>query len=186
MGYGLTVCLQSLISPIQIHYISFFFSTLNPERSVLLYLSSEFVCFSQKANAQYNILSAYQSCSEFLQSSKQKCILGGEAPSQTSYVCQSCPSRKRSLTLEGARYTVYLKRIQSCIHIWIIMPDSLAAQEYIECLTLCIFRDIFTLQVHKITHLLPALSDNELLCIYLLLLCKCNNTETASSNVKRK
>lgn len=113
-------------------------------------------------------------------SSKQKYnILGGEAPSQTSYLCQSCPSRKRtehSLTLEGARYTVYLKRIQSCIHIWIIMPESLAAQEYIKCLSLCIFRDILTLQVHKIAHLVPALFDNELLCIYLLLLCKCNNT----------
>lgn len=118
------------------------FSTLNPERPILFYLNSELVCFSHKANAQYNILSAYQSCPAlwFLQSSKQKYyILGGEAPSQTSYLCQSCPSRKHSLTLEGARYTVYLKRIQSCIHIWIIMPDSLAAQEYIECLTLCIF-----------------------------------------------
>lgn len=27
---------------------------------------------------------------------------------------------------------------------------------------------IFTLQVHKLTHLVPALFDNDLLCIYLL------------------
>lgn len=91
------------------------------------------------------MLIAYQSCSalQFLQSSKLKySILGGEAPSQTSYECQSCPSRKRtdhSLTLEGARYTVYLRRMQFCIHIWITMPDLLAAQEHIECLTLLHF-----------------------------------------------
>lgn len=49
------------------------------------------------------------------------------------------------------------------------MPDVLAAQEYNECLTICSFY-ILTLQVHKLTHSVAALFDNELLCIYLQLL----------------
>lgn len=51
------------------------------------------------------------------------------------------------------------------------MPDVLAGVYRVPYF-FSIFRDMFTLQVHEIFHFIPALFDNERLCIYLLLLCK--------------
>lgn len=108
MGYGLTL---SLVSLIQIHYISIFFNPKSRKTTSTFLYQYWIVCFSQKANSVFWVPFRFDQ-----HSSKQKYnILGGEAPSQTSYLCQSWPSRKRtelSLTPEGARYTVYLKRIK--------------------------------------------------------------------------
>lgn len=57
----------------------------------------------------------------------------------------------------------------------------------LSALTVGIFRDFFTLQVHKITPLVLALFDNEPLCVYIYYSrVKCKHYRAASSNVKRK
>lgn len=64
---------------------------------------------------------------------------GGTFPNQLLSELSIQEAHRPQFNTRGCQVHCVLERIQSCINIWMIMPDSLAAQEYIECLTLFLF-----------------------------------------------